>query len=305
MDAVVPAGNLYCTAEELSRFYQMLADDGVYAGRRILQPATIRRATRPANRLRYDHTLRIPMRYSEGLMLGANPVGLYGPMTGRAYGHLGFMNILGWADPAREVSAGLLVSGKAILGGHLIALGRLLATISGGVAADARGSPPGRSPRRGPPAGAVWLRGGIALAADAFTGTVDIVQGVHRSITRSIGRINPAAHPVGRVSDFVYGRVRDIGSLSFAGAGQLAGLAETLVPARKREIPARLSLGLHSARSTAPSAIIWRPAATNSRYRWISSRPTAGRSRSPGTGSRSASTTRRRRGWWCSFTAWA
>ena len=130
MDAVVPAGNLYCTAEELSRFYQMLADDGVYAGRRILQPATIRRATRPANRLRYDHTLRIPMRYSEGLMLGANPVGLYGPMTGRAYGHLGFMNILGWADPAREVSAGLLVSGKAILGGHLIALGRLLATIS-------------------------------------------------------------------------------------------------------------------------------------------------------------------------------
>ena len=99
----------------------------------------------------------------------------------------------------------------------------------------------------GPPAGAVWLRGGIALAADAFTGTVGLVQGVHRSITRSIGRINPAAHPVGRVSDFVYGRVRDIGSLSFAGAGQLAGLAETLVPARKREIPARLSLGLHSA----------------------------------------------------------
>lgn len=130
MDAVVPAGNLYATAEETSRFYQMLLDDGAYQGYQILQPATIRRAIRPACRLRFDHTLKIPMRYSEGLMLGVNPFGLYGPMTGRAYGHLGFMNILGWADPARELSAGLMVSGKAILGGHLLALGQLLSTIA-------------------------------------------------------------------------------------------------------------------------------------------------------------------------------
>ena len=70
------------------------------------------------------------MRYSEGFMLGANPVGLYGPMTGQAFGHLGFMNILGWADPSRELSAGLLVTGKAILGGHLLALGQMLGSIS-------------------------------------------------------------------------------------------------------------------------------------------------------------------------------
>lgn len=130
MDAVVPAGNLYATAEELSRFYQMLANGGIYAGRRILQPATIQRAVRPAVRLRYDHTLKIPMRYSEGLMLGMNPFGIYGPMSGRAYGHIGFMNIIGWADPARDMSAGLLVTGKAILGGHLLALGQLLSTIA-------------------------------------------------------------------------------------------------------------------------------------------------------------------------------
>lgn len=130
MDAVVPAGNLYATAEELSRFYQMLLDDGLYEGRQVLAPDTIRRAIKPAVRLRYDHTLKIPMRYSEGMMLGVNPFGLYGPMTGAAYGHLGFMNILGWADPARELSAGLMVTGKAILGGHLLALGQLLSTIS-------------------------------------------------------------------------------------------------------------------------------------------------------------------------------
>ena len=129
-DAVIPAGNLYCTAEELSRFYQMLLDGGQYQGKRVFEPATIDRAVRPANRLRFDRTLNLPMRYSEGLMLGADPFGLYGPKTGAAYGHLGFMNILGWADPPRQLSAGLLVTGKAVLGGHLLALGKLLTTIA-------------------------------------------------------------------------------------------------------------------------------------------------------------------------------
>ncbi|MES1923714.1 serine hydrolase domain-containing protein [Salinisphaera sp. T31B1] len=130
MDAVVPAGNLYATAEELSRFYQMLLDGGLWNDRRVMERETVARAVRPAVRLRYDHTLKIPMRYSEGMMLGVNPFGLYGPMTGQAFGHLGFMNILGWADPAREITAGLLVTGKAILGGHLLALGQLLSSIS-------------------------------------------------------------------------------------------------------------------------------------------------------------------------------
>ncbi|MES1943897.1 beta-lactamase class C and other penicillin binding protein [Salinisphaera sp. PC39] len=130
MRAVVPAGNLYATAEELSRFYQMLLDEGEYEGRQVLSPATVRRAVKPAVRLRFDHTLMIPMRYSEGLMLGANPFGLYGPLSARAYGHLGFMNILGWADPSRRLAASLLVTGKALLGGHLVALGELLTTIA-------------------------------------------------------------------------------------------------------------------------------------------------------------------------------
>lgn len=130
MDAVVPAGNLYATAEELSRFYQMLLDGGRYGDTQVLAPETIERACRPACRLKYDHTLKIPMRYSEGFMLGMNPFGLYGPMTGHAFGHIGFMNIFGWADPKRELSAGLLVTGKAILGGHLLALGQLLGTIA-------------------------------------------------------------------------------------------------------------------------------------------------------------------------------
>lgn len=130
MDAVIPAGNMYATAEELSRFYQVLLDNGEYNGKQLLEPETIQRAVRERVSLRMDRTLKIPMRYSEGLMLGANPVGMYGPMTGQAYGHIGFMNIYGWADPQREISCGMLVTGKALLGTHLLALGRLLTTIA-------------------------------------------------------------------------------------------------------------------------------------------------------------------------------
>lgn len=93
----------------------------------------------------------------------------------------------------------------------------------------------------------VWLRGGLALAADVFSGAVDIVNGVHQAVTHSVSRLVPPAYPIGRSSDFVYARVRDVGRLSFFGVSQFVGLAETFVPARKRDIPHRLSLGVHSA----------------------------------------------------------
>lgn len=128
MDAVIPAGNLYATAEETSRFFQMLLDGGVYKGKQVLKPETIARAVKPVGRLIPDATLMIPMHYSEGMMLGG-PMSLYGPFTTGAYGHLGFMNILGWADPRRHISCALLVTGKAILGPHLLPWMQLLTTI--------------------------------------------------------------------------------------------------------------------------------------------------------------------------------
>ena len=130
MDAVIPAGNIYATAEELSRFFQMLLDGGVWRGRRILEPRTVARAVAPRGRMAVDRMLMVPMRYSEGMMLGADPFGLYGPDTAQVYGHLGFINILGWADPKREVAAALLTTGKAVLGRHLVLLGKLLSAIA-------------------------------------------------------------------------------------------------------------------------------------------------------------------------------
>ena len=48
MDAVIPAGNLYATAEELTRFYQMLLGGGAYDGHRVMEPSTVARVLRPA-----------------------------------------------------------------------------------------------------------------------------------------------------------------------------------------------------------------------------------------------------------------
>ena len=46
---------------------------------------------------------------------GADALSLFGPDTDKAFGHLGFTNILGWADPERALSAAVLTNGKPIL----------------------------------------------------------------------------------------------------------------------------------------------------------------------------------------------
>ncbi len=130
MEVIVPAGNIYATAEESSRFFEMLRQGGQFAGRQIFKPETVQRAILEAQRPEIDSSLLLPMRYSMGFMLGSKPLGLYGPNTPRAFGHLGFTNIFCWADPDRQTSVALMTSGKALLGPHLLALPKLLWTLS-------------------------------------------------------------------------------------------------------------------------------------------------------------------------------
>lgn len=118
-NTIIPAGNAIGTSDDLCRFMELLRVGGTLESSRVLAPETIARAIAPRTSTLFDRTLKIPMRYSEGLMLGANPVGMYGPLTARAYGHLGFINIFCWADPQRELSVALLSTGKSLLGLHL------------------------------------------------------------------------------------------------------------------------------------------------------------------------------------------
>jgi CubicO group peptidase (beta-lactamase class C family) len=115
LTGVVPSGNIVTTATELSRFYQLLLNGGTLDGRRILDPRTIRRATLEQSYLEIDFTLGIPFRYGMGFMLGGKWLSLYGPDTEHAFGHLGFTNIISWADPERQVAAALITSGKPLL----------------------------------------------------------------------------------------------------------------------------------------------------------------------------------------------
>ncbi|MBU0538291.1 MAG: beta-lactamase family protein [Gammaproteobacteria bacterium] len=131
LSAEIASANLYATAEEASRFFQMLLQGGQWQGKRIFTPLTVSRATREMGKPQFDHSLIIlPMRYSAGMMLGLNPVGLYGPKTHYAYGHLGFSNILCWADPERDIAVSILTTGKPVIGNHIVSLFKLLNGIS-------------------------------------------------------------------------------------------------------------------------------------------------------------------------------
>ncbi len=115
LTGIVPAANVVATANELSRFYQLLLEGGELDGVRIFDPRTIRRATSEQSYLELDLTLGLPFRYGMGFMLGADWLSPYGPDTRYAFGHLGFTNIVAWADPERQVAAALMTSGKPLI----------------------------------------------------------------------------------------------------------------------------------------------------------------------------------------------
>lgn len=132
MSAVIPSGNIYATAEEACRFFQMMLDRGQFKGKQVLSPLSVLRGIREVGGARLDQSLKLPMRYSAGMMLGGNPAGLYGRKTHHAYGHLGFSNILCWADPQRDMSAAILTTGKPVIGSHLPPLLKLIDRVSSG-----------------------------------------------------------------------------------------------------------------------------------------------------------------------------
>ncbi len=128
-EAVIPAGNLCGTAEEMGRFFQMMLNGGVWNGKRICSEMTIRRAIQQFGSLQIDRTMMIPMRFSAGMMLGGNPFGLWGQQSRYAFGHIGLINKLCWADAGRDISVSLLNTGIPIVGHHLPALAKFVYTV--------------------------------------------------------------------------------------------------------------------------------------------------------------------------------
>lgn len=115
LTGIVPAANTVTTAWELSRFFEVMRCGGELDGVRVIETDTIRRALIERSHLEIDLSLGYPTRFSSGLMLGARVVSLYGLDTQHAFGHLGFTNILAWADPERATSVAVINSGKPIV----------------------------------------------------------------------------------------------------------------------------------------------------------------------------------------------
>jgi len=120
LTTVVPAGNICGTAAEAARFAQLLLDGGTLDGVRVFDPRTIARAIAEDSYLELDLTLGMPIRYSMGFMLGGRIASLYGLGTSRAFGHLGFTNVMMYADPQRDIAVGIMTSGKPALSPGLI-----------------------------------------------------------------------------------------------------------------------------------------------------------------------------------------
>jgi len=131
LQAIVPSAGVIASTRDTAMFFELLLNGGTLDGVRIFKPETIREAIRPAGSFGLDRIILLPMRYSAGMMLGNDPFGLlYGPWTGKAFGHMGFTNMMSWADPSRDISVTFLNTGKALFGLHLPAAVAVLNRIS-------------------------------------------------------------------------------------------------------------------------------------------------------------------------------
>ncbi len=139
LTSVVPAGNIVSTANEASRFMQLLLDGGTLDGVRVFEIRTIERAIAEQTYFELDLTLGAPIRYSMGFMLGGRFASLFGLRTQRAFGHVGFTNVFVYADPSRDVAVALMTSGKPALSPGLARTLMIMQTIALRIPRDGTG----------------------------------------------------------------------------------------------------------------------------------------------------------------------
>jgi len=115
MTGILPSANVIATGREVTRFLQLLLNGGVLDGVRVLRRDTVQRAVSDTTPLQLDSTFGFPMRYGLGMMMGGGRFSLFGLGTKGAFGHLGFTNVVIYADPSRDLAVSFLNTGKPML----------------------------------------------------------------------------------------------------------------------------------------------------------------------------------------------
>jgi len=131
LTGVIPSANIVATPNEMTRFYQLLLNQGELDGVRIFDARTVRRAVSEQSYLEIDLSLGLPLRYGMGFMLGGRWASFFGSNTQYAFGHLGFINVVAWADPQRDITVSLMTTGKPFLYPEItrfLAIPRVIAT---------------------------------------------------------------------------------------------------------------------------------------------------------------------------------
>lgn len=111
-----PAGGLYSTAEDMAKFHQLVLNEGVWSGRRLLSKAACQTMTQVQSPLpppgSSDSTT-----YGYGWAVTAGPSNTATMMNPGVFGHSGAFGTYGWGDPRRKV-VGILMT--QLVGGDSI-----------------------------------------------------------------------------------------------------------------------------------------------------------------------------------------
>lgn len=131
LTATLPSANGIGTGRAVSAFMQLLLDRGrTPDGTALLKPETVDRMVGDTTPLRVDGTFGLPMRYGLGVMRGGTAFSLFGLNTPGAFGHLGFTNVVVWADPDRDLAVSFLNTGKPMLAPGMVQWYRVLQRLS-------------------------------------------------------------------------------------------------------------------------------------------------------------------------------
>ena len=101
-----PECGLFSTATDLSHFYQMMLNRGVWNGRRLMSPAAVAVMSHPQG---IPNSWFPGSAYGLGWEIVTEPIGTLSLLSMGSYGHGGAFGTHGWIDPKKEMVTVFLV----------------------------------------------------------------------------------------------------------------------------------------------------------------------------------------------------